>query len=63
MASDTNQDIRRTRVAELKAKLSARSDKCYKESNAAIKAEISRLEQVIADVDTYGVTPNVQSVL
>lgn len=48
MASDTNQDIRRARVTELKAKLSARSDKCYKESNAAIEAEISRLEGVIS---------------
>ena len=56
---DANQTIRRNRLAECQAKLKARTDKCYSESNKAIQAEIARLEQVIADVDAHVVVSSV----
>jgi hypothetical protein len=55
MASEINQVVRRKRLGELQDKLHARTDgagksiPCYAESNEAIKAEISRLETVIAN--------------
>lgn len=51
------QEIRRARVAELRRKLRARGNiKAYDANRDAIQAEITRLENVIADVDAHVLT-------